>query len=356
MNRIKAFIAGLPALFEQLKERWPWLRRLLAMQDHYNARRGNVYAAAISFIGILSMVPILMVSFAIAGFILASRPELLSDITDAVVENVPGELGTQLNDIITSAIESRRAVGVIGLLSAALTGLGWMALVRMGLSEMWGGRQKRSAVMGKVYDLLNFVVLGVLFVGTIAITVFASGPVGEWVLGLVGVEDTWWGKWILRIAAIIISVVATWLLFSVVLAKLPLQQLPIRVVMPGAFVTAIVFEILKSLGSLYLQSVMSSPAGAAFGPIIGVMVFGYLASRIVLYASAWNATNPANEQYLTVDEVENDGEEKEPVYFAPIQKVSGGPRAREIVTAAGVGAAVATVATAATTVRKRAGK
>ncbi|MCF8590348.1 YhjD/YihY/BrkB family envelope integrity protein [Gordonia liuliyuniae] len=352
MDRIKALIARLKAFFATVME-WPPVARLMAMQDHYNQRRGNTYAAAISFIGILSLVPVLMVAFSVAAFVLASRPELIQDITDAVVENVPGELGTQLNDIIGSAIESRRAVGVIGLLSAALTGLGWMALVRMGLSEMWGGRQQRSAVMGKVYDLINFVLLGVLFVGTIAITVFASGPVGKWVLGLVGVEETWWGKWILKIAAVIISVVATWLLFSFVLAKLPLQKLPIRVVMPGAFVTAIVFEILKSLGSVYLQSVMSSPAGAAFGPIIGVMVFAYLASRIVLYASAWNATNPDNEKYLTVDEVENpDDDEKGPVYLAPIQKVSSGPKAREILTAAGLGAAAGAVASAVTSKRR----
>lgn len=344
MDRIKAFFAGLPALFEQLKTRWQWLSRILGMQDHYNARRGNVYAAAISFIGILSLVPILMVSFAAAAFVLASRPELIEDITDAVIRNVPGEMGTQLNDIIDSAIASRRAVGIVGLASAALTGLGWMGLTRNALSDMWGGRRKRNAVMGKLVDLGLFVGLGLLFVITIALTVATTGPVGAWVLETLGIDDTSWGQVLLRGASIVISVCATWFLFSIVLSQMPLQKVPVRVVATSALAIAIVFEILKSLGAVYLKSVLSSPAGAAFGPILGVMVFAYLASRIVLYAAAWSASNPENEKFLITDEMEfGDEPEPEPVYLAPVYEVSKTPNPRGLAAAAGVGAALAAI-------------
>ena len=36
----------------------------------------------------------------------------------------------------------------------------------------------------------------------------------------------------------------------------------------------------------------SNPAGAAFGPIIGLMVLMYFVWRILLYCSAWAATTP----------------------------------------------------------------
>ncbi|MCF8570506.1 YihY/virulence factor BrkB family protein [Gordonia sp. HY002] len=344
MNRIKAFFAGLPALFEQLKVRWPWLGRLLGMQEHYNARRGNMYAAAISFIGMLSLVPILMVSFAIAGFVLASRPELIQEITDAVIENVPGELGTQLNDIIDSAIDSRRAVGVVGLLSAALTGLGWMGLTRNGLSDMWGGRRKRNAVVGKLVDLGMFVGLGLLFAATIGLTVATTGPIGQWVLELLHIDDTMWGEALLRLASIVASICATWFLFSIVLSQMPVQKVPVRVVASAALAVAIIFEILKSLGAIYLKSVLSSPAAAAFGPILGVMVFAYLASRIVLYAAAWSASNPKNAEYLITDEVEfGDDPEPEPVYLAPVYEGSQKRAAGGLAAAAGIGAAVGAV-------------
>ncbi|WOC11228.1 YhjD/YihY/BrkB family envelope integrity protein [Gordonia sp. MP11Mi] len=344
MDRIKAFFAGLPALFEQLKTRWTWLGRVLGMQDHYNARRGNVYAAAISFIGILSLVPVLMVTFAAAGFVLASRPELIADITDAVVRNVPGSLGTQLNEIIDSAIDSRRTIGIVGLASAALTGLGWMGLTRNALSDMWGGRRKRNAVLGKAVDLGMFVSLGLLFVVTIGLTVATTGPVGAWVIETLGIDDTSWGQVLLRAASIVVSVCATWLLFAVVLSRMPLQRVPVRVVASSALAVAVIFEVLKSLGAVYLSSVLSSPAGAAFGPILGIMVFAYLASRIVLYAAAWSASNPANQQYLIADEVEfGDEPDRGPVYLAPVYEMPQKPNARTLAAAAGVGAAVAAV-------------
>ncbi|MEJ9078944.1 MULTISPECIES: YhjD/YihY/BrkB family envelope integrity protein [Gordonia] len=345
MDRIKALVADLPALLERLKARWPLLAHVMGMLDHYTARRGNAYAAAISFIGILSLVPVLMVSFAIAAFVLARQPEVIDDITDAVLRKVPGELGKQLNDVIDSAIASRRTVGVVGLVSAAFTGLGWMALVRNALSEMWGGRRKRNAVLGKVYDLGMFVGMGLLFVLTIALTVFTTGPLGDAVLEFLGIDDTQWGRVLLRLTSIVVSVLATWLLFIVVLSQMPLQTIPVRAVAVSALAIAIAFEALKSLGAVYLSSVLSSPAGAAFGPILGVMVFAYLASRIVLYGAAWSASDPKHADLLTADEVEGEEEQdKGPVYLAPVYEAPSAPRTREILTAAGIGAAIGAIA------------
>ncbi len=39
---------------------------------------------------------------------------------------MPGQLGDQVSDIITSAIDSRTRVGVVGLIGAAFTGIGWI--------------------------------------------------------------------------------------------------------------------------------------------------------------------------------------------------------------------------------------
>ena len=61
----------------------------------------------------------------------------LDKIQDSVVEQMPGDMGSQVSDLIDSAISSRATVGVVGLLGAAFTGIGWMSGVRMALTEMW---------------------------------------------------------------------------------------------------------------------------------------------------------------------------------------------------------------------------
>lgn len=339
VDRIKALVARAVALFETLKTRWPWLGHILATLTRYGERRGSTYAAAIAFSGILALVPILMVSFSIAGFVLASRPDLVDTLVREVVEAMPGQLGETVGDIITSAIDSRGAVGLIGLVSAALTGIGWMGLVRTGITDMWGGRTSTNAILAKVKDLGMFVVLGLVFVLTIALTVIATGPIAlkvtEW-LGLGDVSE------LLKLGSQLIAVLGTWGLFIVVLARLPRHRLPVRVVLWPALATALIFTALKTLGGLYLQSVLNSPAGVAFGPILGMLAFAFLASQIVLYASAWIAANPRNEQYQLVDYTHEDDEaEREPVVLAPVYEQTEAPTARALLTAAGIGAAAA---------------
>ena len=60
------------ASFAAARERWPWLQHAITTQERYTDRRGNLHAANITFTGILSLVPIIMVAFAIGGFAIAS--------------------------------------------------------------------------------------------------------------------------------------------------------------------------------------------------------------------------------------------------------------------------------------------
>ncbi|GAC56678.1 putative ribonuclease [Gordonia hirsuta DSM 44140 = NBRC 16056] len=342
--KAKELVERLKALWEQAQEKWPWLTRLLATLERYNQQRGNLYASSIAFSGIVAMVPILMVAFAIAGFVLASRPELVTQITDAVVDAVPGELGETLSGVIDSAIESRATVGTIGLISAALTGIGWMGLARNGLTEMWGGRIKRNPVKSKVLDLAHFIGLGLTFALVIGLSVVATGPVADWVVEHVHVLPESLESTVLRWGTVIAAVLAMWALFTVVLGRLPIQHVPIRVVAPTALVIALIFEALFTLGSAYLQSMFTSPAGAAFGPVLGVMAFAYLASRIVLYGAAWSAAGPQNQEYRVTDQIlaaddERDGER--PVVLAPVYETSPAPKAAGLLTAAGIGGLIA---------------
>jgi membrane protein len=58
----------------------------------------------------------------------------------------------------------------------------------------------------------------------------------------------------------------------------------------GAAGAAVAFEILKRGANLYLNALGASPIGATFGSIIGLLVFVYLVSRVLILAAAWTAT------------------------------------------------------------------
>jgi membrane protein len=75
---------------------------------------------------------------------------------------------------------------------------------------------------------------------------------------------------------------------------LPRDPVNLRSSVRAALLAAIGFELFKLVASIYLKSVLHSPAGATFGPVMGFMVFAYITARLLLFATAWAATsNPS---------------------------------------------------------------
>lgn len=89
-------------------------------------------------------------------------------------------------------------------------------------------------------------------------------------------------------AAIVVTVALTALgssgLMQQVVEWLGLQDLP------GMSIAMRVASVVIS----YLKSVVTGPAGATFGPVLGLMVFAYISARMILFATAWAATAGEN--------------------------------------------------------------
>ena len=148
-----------PGIVARLRARYGWFDHLMRAQERYKDSKGDFYAAGITYFTIFALFPLLMVAFSIAGFVLASQPDLLAELTDKIKSTVSGDLGRQLVQLMDSAIASRTSVGIIGLATAAWAGLGWMANLREALSQMWGllRNEARSFLRTKLSDLLAIV-------------------------------------------------------------------------------------------------------------------------------------------------------------------------------------------------------
>src|SRR5689334_17240209 len=130
-----------PGFMDRLRSRYRCFDHAMRAQERYQDSKGDFYAAGITYFTIFALFPLLMVGFAAAGFVLASQPDLLAEVTAKIKSSVSGDLGEQLVNLMDSAIESRTSVGIIGLATAAWAGLGWMANLREALSEMWVQRR-----------------------------------------------------------------------------------------------------------------------------------------------------------------------------------------------------------------------
>ena len=256
------------ATFDRLRARYAWLDHAVRAQQRYDRAQGDIYAAGITYFTIFALFPLLMVGFAVVGFVLAGRPQLLTEIDSRVKAAVPGDLGPQLLALMDSAIDSRTSVGLIGLATAVYVGLLWMQRVREALTQMWG---QASATTGFVKTKLSDLrALAVAFVASLLTIGLAALAVPALIIPSVGVS---------------------WLLFTAMIARLPRHAVPFRRCAAAGLLAAVGFEIFKQVASVYLRIVLHGPAGAVFGPVLGVMVFAYMTARLVLFATAWAATD-----------------------------------------------------------------
>ena len=265
---------------ERLRRRYPWLDHAVRAQQRYDQSQGDFYAAGITYFTIFAMFPVLMVGFAVVGFVLARRPDRLAEIDSWVKAAVPGEFGEQIISLMDAASASRTSVGVIGMATALYVGLLWMQRLRAALSQMWGQQFPPPGFLNtKVSDVIALVAAFVASLLTIGFGVLATSA-----LRLAGS---------VRLGSLVVSVLVAWLLFTVMIARLPHDPVPLRRCAGAGLLAAVGFEGFKQVGSIYLQAVLHSPAGAVFGPVLGLMVFAYMTARLVLFATAWAAERDA---------------------------------------------------------------
>ena len=284
-----------PGILDRLRARFEWFDHVMRANDRFEESKGNFFAAGLSYYTIFSLFPLLMVSFSVGGFLLSRRPDVLTAIDSKVRAAVPGALGQQVVDLMNSAIASRASVGVIGLAVAAWVGLNFVGNLRVALSEMWGqGEGSRGYIRTKFSDLATMVSSFVAILATLALSTLATAaPMGK-VLGWLGIHNAPVLDAILRGGSMLISLLLSWLVFSWMIARLPREPVSFASSIRAALLAAIGFELFKLVASIYLKSVLHSPAGATFGPVLGLMVFAYVTARLLLFATAWAATSTEN--------------------------------------------------------------
>jgi membrane protein len=322
-----------PGILDRFRARYPWFDHVMRAQERYQDSKGDFYAAGITYFTVFAIFPLLMVAFAIGGFVLARQPELLASIEERIKSTVSGNVGEQLVDLMDAAIKSRTSVGVIGLATAAWAGLGWMANLREALSQMWGFHrdEPRGFVRNKLSDLAALVGTFIAIVVTISLTALGNSELMKDVLKLLGLQNVPGVDLALRVVSLVMSLLIAWLLFTWIIARLPRESVNIRSSVRAGLLAAVGFEVFKQVATIYLRSVLTGPAGAAFGPVLGLMVFAYITARLILFATAWAATSTEN---LAPAPVEPPG----PAQITPRVQFREGFGVRGALAAAAVGA------------------
>lgn len=274
----------------------PAVAHFMRALERFNDRLGSQFGAAITYFSFLSMIPILMLSFAAAGFFLVSNPTLLQDIFNKILQNVSDPtLATTLKSTIRTAVEQRTTVGIVGLFVALYSGINWMGNLREAIRaqsrDVWERKPQDEEKFWIKYlrDFVSLIGLLVALVITLSIT-SAAGSAQQMIISALYLDTIEWLKPVWHLVGLGISMLANYLLFFWIFWRLPRHRPRRKALIRGTFIAAIGFEVIKIVMTYTLPSLVSSPSGAAFGSVLGLMAFFYFFARLTLFCAAWIAT------------------------------------------------------------------
>ncbi|WP_413721669.1 inner membrane protein YhjD [Sodalis sp. RH23] len=275
---------------------YPAVAHVIRAVERFNDRMGSQFGAAITYFSFLSLIPILMVSFAGVGFFLASNPDILTNLINKIADSISDRtLADTLKTTVKTAIAQRTTVGITGLLIALYSGLNWMGnlreAIRAQLRDEWerNPQDEEKFYLKYLRDLISLIGLIVALIVTLSLTSIA-GAAQESIVKALGLDTVEWLRPVMTVVTLIVSVLANYLLFLWIYWVIPRHKPHSKAMFRGALLAAVGFEIIKIIMTLTLPKLATSPSGAAFGSVIGLMAFFYFFARLTLFCAAWIAT------------------------------------------------------------------
>jgi membrane protein len=273
---MKKIIFALPNLLKLTYQGWK--------ED--NASR---LAAALAYYTIFSLAPMLVIAMAVAGLIWEQEA-----VQGAVMNQIGGLVGSQGSEFVADLLEGASnpregiAATIIGVITLLLGALGVFNALHEALNTIWEVKAEETKGIWNsikqviVNRFLSFtMILGIGFMLLVSLVVSAAiTAFGTWIGGLFPFQE-----FMLQIINLVISIGVITVFFALVFKVLPDANVAWRDVWVGAFFTAILFSIGKTLIGLYLgSSAVASSFGAA-GSLVLLLLWIYYSAQILLFGA-----------------------------------------------------------------------
>ena len=255
--------------------------------------------AAIAYYTVLSIGPVLVICIAIAGLVFGQEAA-----TGAMVGQLRGLMGDQAAELIQTTIKSasNKSSGiiatVIGVVTLLATATGVFAEMQSSLNAIWKAEPK-----GGLSAMVKARIASLGLVASLGFLLLVSLVVSAGVTALSGFVNQYlpFASLILQAVNIVISLVLVTVLFAAIYKILPDRHLEWKDVGVGAFGTALMFTVGKTLIGLYIGSSSVASSYGAAGALVVVLVWIYYSSQIFLlgaeFTKVWAAHHGSAEAF-----------------------------------------------------------
>ena len=247
----------------------------IAVLKKFSDDQAGNEAALIAYFGFFSLFPLLLLFVTILGFVLQGDEHARQAVLNSALKQFPivgPELGKSSRSLSGSGLGL--AIGLVGSLSS---GLAITMAAQNAFNTVYAVpfKERPNFLSSRVRGLKMLVVFGGLQVVSTVVTGLVTGGFG----GVLTV-----------IAGLIVSFALNLVLFFAVFRLLIDNAISTRELRPGIIMAAVLWEILQSLGGIYITHYLKG-AGQTYGTfatVIGLLVWLYLGARVLVYSAEIN--------------------------------------------------------------------
>ena len=227
--------------------------------EHCRKDQITVTAGYLAFVSLLSVVPLISVTFSI----LRAFPVFDSfkeSIEAFIFSNFVPTSGEQIQQYINGFVENASKMTAVGIVVLIIVALSLISSIDKSLNRIWNTTHPRRKVFSfAIYWMV--LTLGPIFVG-------ASLGVTSYVISIADTYTPGISDFFIKLLPFLLSTLAFVLLFMIV----PNTEVKVKAAISGAVVAAVLFEVSKRVFALYITNIPSYQ-----------VIYGALASIPILF-------------------------------------------------------------------------
>lgn len=237
-------------------------------------------AAGVAYYSLLSLFPLILGLIAFLGLFLPAE-SIHNAISDFVNNNFPGSVDF-VESNIKQIIEQRGTLGVLSLILLLWSGSAMFGAVSRAINRAWDIPFERDLPFykRKPRDFAMTLGVGLLLILSIGITA---------VFTILSDTDVSWMSIAISIGAGLFAFLLNVIIFLLLYKYIPRTKTSWRYIWPGAVLAAMLFEITKSLFTLYLHRFVDYElVYGSVGSVITLLVWVYICAFILILGAEFS--------------------------------------------------------------------
>lgn len=283
MDRIKKLLARAQLALERARARSTVVDVTVRTFKRFSEDEGGPRAAALTYYIFFSIFPLVLFAVSALGYLAFVSDAVQEDLINAGVDAFP-----MLRDVLSpngleQIVQNRGSLAGLALILALYSGTGVVLALEHALNRIHHVEDEGNFLQKRLWALKWLAMLGVAALATVA-----AGTVAQIIADVLdgGAAAT-------LIAALLLAVgfALNLVVFMTAFRFLTRKEQSWRDVFPGALLGAIAFEVLKFVGSAYIERGSSTREATfgAFATAAAFLIASYLLSQIILLSAELNA-------------------------------------------------------------------